>query len=111
MHSANDVLETRMKRSGIYQMRHTHLFNKTQSLKIWMLNKVKNESRRNSDKSVNRVVNYFFLIQLYALMLIIIFKFPLTKVLSGRGELEQIIFICLIIILHIKMNLSMFETQ
>lgn len=45
--------------SGIDKRGHSHLGNPPETLKIGMFDKLKNQIRRNSNKSVNRIVYDF----------------------------------------------------
>src|SRR5690606_22021376 len=63
MHSAQSMMEACMQCAGVNQMGHTQLFYIAEPLEIGMLYKVEYQFGRNTDKSVNRVVYYFFLIQ------------------------------------------------
>ena len=63
MHCAQGMMKTGMQRAGINQMRHPHLLNIAQPLKIGMFNKVEYQFRWDADKTVNRVVDYFLFIQ------------------------------------------------
>jgi len=63
VHGAQSVMKTGVQCSGIYQVGHAQLFNITQPLKVWMGYKVKDQFGWDTDKTVNRVVNYFLFIQ------------------------------------------------
>ena len=63
VHGAERVMKTGMQRAGIYQVRHAQLLNVPQPLKIGMFNKIEYQLRRDTDKAVNRIVNYFLFVQ------------------------------------------------
>ena len=68
MHGTQGMMKTGMQSAGINQVRHAQLFDVTQPLEIRMLDKIENQVWRDTYKAVNRVVNYFLLIQIVSLM-------------------------------------------
>ena len=57
------MMETRVQRSRLNHFRQAQLLNAAKALKVGMVDDVEQELRRNCYKAVNRVVEYFFLVQ------------------------------------------------
>ena len=64
VHGAKSVMKPCVQSAGIDQMRHSQLLDIAQPLEIRVLNKVEYQLGGDTDKTINRVVNYFLFVQL-----------------------------------------------